>query len=276
MSHRLLCRMKHDQRIRVNGNAQRTNYVLSKGDIIELYVDIDRIKKGIEPENLNLEIIFEDESLLVINKRTGMVVHPVSNHQSGTVSNGVAHLLLERGLPAVVRPLGRLDRDTTGVIMFAKNSYIQESLIRQMKFDGFEKHYLAIIHGNFPQKKDTICLPIARKPGSIMHREVNVDGQAATTHLELIDSNKNASILKVKIETGRTHQIRVHLNHLGFPIIGDDLYNPHSINDFGIKRQALHSQHLEIIHPITGKNINFDAPCPEDMKKLISVLQLNF
>jgi len=274
MSHRLICRMKHDRRIHVNGVPERTNFILSEGDQIDLYVDIDREKTGIVPEDLNLDLLYEDESIFVVNKRPGMLVHPVAKHQSGTIANGIALLLVERGLAPVVRPLSRLDRDTTGVIVFAKNSYIQESLIRQMKHDGFGKHYIAVVHGKIESASGSILHPIARKPGSIVHREVNPIGQTATTHFRVLSQNEKASLLDVSIETGRTHQIRVHLTHMGFPIIGDDLYNPNSIDDFGIERQALHSFSLSFIHPYTKETMKFIAPLPNDIKELLSSLSL--
>jgi len=274
MSHRLICRMKHDHRIHVNGAAERTNFILSEGDLVELYVDIDKPKTGITPENLELDIIFEDDSIFAVNKRPGMIVHPVAKHQSGTMANGIAHLLIERGFPAVVRPLSRLDRDTSGILIFAKNSYIQEALIRQMKNEGFGKHYFAVVHGNMEPLKATIDVPIARKLGSIMHREVNDSGQNARTHYNTVACNQKASLLDVSIETGRTHQIRVHLTHCGFPIIGDDLYDPLALDNFGMKRQALHSYSLSFIHPYTKKAMELVAPLPNDMLSLLTALNL--
>lgn len=274
MSHRLICRMKHDHRIHVNGVAVRTNYILSEGDFIELYVDIDREKVGILPENLDLDVIYEDDSIFAINKRPSMLVHPVAKHQSGTIANGIAYLLVKNGFPPVVRPLSRLDRDTSGILLFAKNAYIQESLIRQMKQDGFGKHYFAIVHNKVMPKQGSILHPIARKPGSIVHREVNDAGQKAITHYRTITSNEKATFLDVSIETGRTHQIRVHLTHLGFPIIGDDLYDPLSIDNYGITRQALHSYSISFVHPYTKKAMELYAPLPKDMKDLLSLLAL--
>ena len=291
MSHRLICRMKHDRRIHVNGIAQRTNFVLSLGDLVELYVDIDKFKNGMLSEDLSLDIVFEDDSLFAVNKRPGMIVHPVAQHQSGTVANGIAHLLELRGFPPVVRPLSRLDRDTSGILLFAKNAFIQESMIRQMSNEGFTKRYFAVVHGDASKAVaggagftgsdglersavTTIDLPIARKPGSIMHREVNESGRHAITHFSVLASNSEASLLDVRIETGRTHQIRVHLTHIGFPIIGDDLYYPEAPNNFGMSRQALHSYSLSFVHPFLKEAMELTAPMPEDMKELLERLDL--
>lgn len=274
MSHRLICRMKHDRRIHVNGVPERTNFILSDGDLIELYVDIDKKKAGILPENLDLDIIFEDESIFAINKIPGMIVHPVAKNQSGTVANGIAYLLHEKGFAAIARPLSRLDRDTSGILLFAKNAYIQESLIRQMQQDGFKKHYFAVVHGEIAPLQGTINLPIARMSGSIINREVNILGQEAVTHYKSLACNNKASFLDVSIETGRTHQIRVHLTHIGFPIVGDDLYDPDALDNYGIKRQALHSHSISFIHPYTKKAMELKAPMPNDIKNLLVALEL--
>ena len=208
---------------------------------------------------MDLEILYEDEYILAINKPAGIVVHPCSYHPNSTLANGVK-AYLNNGKK--IRPINRLDRDTSGIVIFAKNEYIQEYFTKIRPY----KEYLAIVKGKIEPRSGVINLPIARKDESIMEREVREDGQIAITNYETIKEFDSYSLVKVNIETGRTHQIRVHFKFKGTPILGDTLYD---VESKFISRQALHAYKLIFMHPITKEKIIIEASIPSDMRNLI-------
>ena len=260
ISNRLLIKLKMNHMIFVNDIPVSINYELKENDIIEARIDFIE-NDDIIPEKMNLDILYEDEYLLAINKAPSIVVHPSSYHPNGTIANGVKYYLNNR---RKIRPINRLDRDTSGVVMFAKNEYIQEQFVN-LKVD---KEYIAIVKGTPTTLADTINAKISRKEGSIMERCVSEAGQVAITHYKVREEYENYSILSVKIETGRTHQIRVHMAHIGHPILGDTLYGEESKL---INRQALHSYKTSFVHPITGEEITVCADVPTDMSKFMCV-----
>ena len=264
ISSRLLNKLKMNEKILVNDIPVFSNYIVHYNDKITVKIDFEETDY-IKAEEMNLEIIYEDEYFLAINKEAGIVVHPSSNHLSGTLANGVKFYLNNN---KKIRAINRLDRDTSGIVLFAKNEYIQELMITDTQIT---KEYLAIVEGILDNKKGTIDKPIARKNGSIMERCVSEEGQKAITHYEVIKESKtNLSVVKLNLETGRTHQIRVHLAYSNAPILGDSLYGKTSEL---INRQALHAYKMEFIHPITGENICILASIPDDMKKIIDYLE---
>ena len=264
ISSRLLNKLKMNEKILVNDIPVFSNYIVHYNDKITVKIDFEETDY-IKAEEMNLEIIYEDEYFLAINKEAGIVVHPSSNHLSGTLANGVKFYLNNN---KKIRAINRLDRDTSGIVLFAKNEYIQELMITDTQIT---KEYLAIVEGILDNKKGTIDKPIARKNGSIMERCVAEEGQKAITHYEVIKESKtNLSVVKLNLETGRTHQIRVHLAYSNAPILGDSLYGKTSEL---INRQALHAYKMEFIHPITGENICILASIPDDMKKIIDYLE---
>ena len=242
----------------VNNEPVTINHELKENDIVEARIDFIE-DDDIVPEKMDLDILYEDEYLLAINKASGIVVHPSSYHPNGTLANGVKDYLNNK---RKIRPINRLDRDTSGVVLFAKNEYIQERFV-SLKVD---KEYIAIVNGTPSPLVDTINAKIARKEGSIMERCVSEAGQEAITHYTVIEEHENYSVLSVKIETGRTHQIRVHMAYIGHPIVGDTLYGQESEL---ITRQALHSYKTSFVHPITGEEIIIRAEIPEDMSTLL-------
>ncbi len=258
ISNRLLIKLKKNNKIFLNGRAVFINYAIKENDIIE--VDIDFIEDDdIASQDMNLQILYEDDYLLAINKPNGVVVHPSSYHPDKTIANGVKYYLKNN---RKIRPINRLDRDTSGIVLFAKNEYIQEQFTNL----DIEKEYVAIVKGIPRVKHGTINARIARKDGSIMERCVSEAGQVAITHYEIVKNNDKYSVLNVKLETGRTHQIRVHLSYIGHPILGDSMYGDECEL---MKRQALHSYKTSFTHPITGEKISIVAPIPEDMQILI-------
>ena len=243
---------------------------LNSNDIVEISFDYNEDNTNVVPNKMDLKIVFEDEYLLIINKPAGIPVHPSILHYEDSLSNGVRYYFDSIGLQKKIRPVNRLDRDTSGLVIFAKNEYIQEYLVRQMKSDSFKKEYIAICEGVLPHTSGTINVPIARKENSIIERCVDETGDKAITHYDVLKCDGNLSVVHLILETGRTHQIRVHMSYLGNPIIGDTLYG-HSSEL--INRQALHSYKASFIHPITHEQISFIAPLFDDMKLLIDKLQ---
>lgn len=242
ISNRLLIKLKMNERILVNNSAVFSNYIVHENDIITIKFDFVE-EDSILPEKMDLDVQYEDEYLLAINKPAGIVVHPSANHQSGTLANGVKYYLNNN---KKIRAINRLDRDTSGIVLFAKNEYIQELMNIHT---NIKKEYLALIDGILENKNGIVNIPIRRKNDSIMEREASEEGQKAVTRYEVISSGiactsvagKNhsgslctsyMSIVKLQLETGRTHQIRVHMAYLGTPILGDTLYREGKFIDF--------------------------------------------
>ena len=278
LSERLIKKLKYSSNILQNSSPVFVNSKVATGDIIEVNIDFVEDCSDIEPENIPIDIIYEDDYLIALNKQPNMVVHPTCGHLSGTIANAIVHHLNSKGISRKIRPVSRLDRDTSGVIIFAKNEYIQESLIRQMTSKTFKKEYLGIVHGRINEPSGTIDLPIARKPESIMLRHVSSEGDTAITHFEVLEYFNHGTLVKFSLETGRTHQIRVHCQAIGHALIGDTLYpslTPENDNDFSqaINRQALHSFRSSFIHPFSKNETVLVADIPDDMNRLLEILR---
>ena len=266
ISDRLLIKLKNNRKIFVNGNFAFVNMGLNVGDNISIFIDFIENNSNIVPNAIPLDIVYEDDTLLIINKPTGIPVHPSMEHYTDSLSNGVRFYFDKIRLHKKIRPVNRLDKDTSGLIVFAKNEYIQECLVRQMKTKQFVKEYIAICDGIFDNKFGTINAPIARKENSIIERCVSEAGDTAITHYEIIKTYANYSVVKCTLETGRTHQIRVHMAYIGHQLLGDTLYSsPSTI----INRQALHAYKIKFIHPITKQKLEFTAKIPADFENLI-------
>ena len=268
ISDRLLLKLKKSNKILLNSNPTYLDKVLELNDSIEVYIDFEEDNSNIVPTKMNLNIIYEDDELLILNKPAGIPVHPSMDHFSDSLSNGVRYYFDSIGLKKKIRPVNRLDKNTSGIVIFAKNEYIQECLVRQMKNGDFYKEYIAICEGKFKNLKGIINAPIARKENSIIERCVNESGDTAITEYEVLSYNKdkNYSVVKCVLKTGRTHQIRVHMKHIGHPILGDTLYGNSS--DL-IDRQALHAYCVSFIHPIVNNKLFFIGEIVEDIKILL-------
>lgn len=262
----MIKRLKKSGGILLNDAPVRTIDGVKSGDILTVIIDNNE-GATITPENNPISVLYEDESFIAVDKPANMAVHPSAGHQTGTLAQAVLWYLIEQGLQTKIRPINRLDRDTSGITLFAKNAYIQDQLARQMKDNRVYKAYLGIVHGVFSPEKGTIRLPIARKEGSIMERVIDSSGFDSITHYETIKVHNDLSLVKFVLETGRTHQIRVHSKAMGHPLLGDGLYSDIETNLIG--RQALHSHQLSFDHPITGKRIELVSPLPEDMKRVL-------
>lgn len=266
MSDRLILRLKKAGQIYCNGSAVNANFPIHLGDVITADISFEEECENIVSVKMDLDILYEDEGLLVVNKGANTPVHPSLNHFEDSLASGVKYYFDSIGLKRKIRPINRLDKDTSGIVLFAKNEYIQECLVKQMKTNEFEKEYLALVDGIVTESLQTVVAPIARKDTSIIERCVSNDGDYAETEIELLDIYANYSLVKCKLKTGRTHQIRVHTKHIGHPILGDTLYGAASSL---ISRQALHAYKVKFIHPITKETLEITCNPPEDMLKLI-------
>lgn len=266
LSTRLTTKLIKDKRIYRNENIADSRDSVHDQDIILVDLNYEEDNSNIIPIRMNLKIIYEDEWLLVVDKPFGIAIHPSRSHYDDSLSNGVRSYFDSIGLKKKIRPVNRLDYDTSGLVIFAKCEYIQEQLIKQMLQGTFYKEYICIVEGIINSKQGLINLPIARKQGSIIERCVHTTGQNSITHYKIIQEFEDYSLVQCKLETGRTHQIRVHMKEMGHPIIGDTLYNKSSNL---ISRQALHSSMIECIHPITKETLTFTSPIPKDMKALL-------
>lgn len=218
------------------------------------------------PTKISINIIYEDEAYLVVNKPAGIPVHPSTDHYTDSLANGVIFYFNQIGLKKKIRPVNRLDKDTSGIVIFAKNEYIQECLIKQMKNKQFIKKYIAIVNGNLDNLEGIINAPIARKENSIIERCVSETGDTAITHYKVLKRNDNFDVIECILETGRTHQIRVHFAYLGHSLLSDTLYG---VSSPLINRQALHAYEVEFIHPITKQKVKYIADIPDDFKNIL-------
>ncbi|WP_346895449.1 RluA family pseudouridine synthase [Clostridium sp. UBA7503] len=260
-----------DRRLRVNGKEVKLNYKLQEEDIIEVTVNAEE-SQNIEGEDLNIKVIYEDDDLLIVDKPPFMVVHPTKSHPMGTLANGVIHHFRSNNDNSIVRLVSRLDRDTSGLIMIAKNQFSHMNLAKSMEKNLIKKSYLAIIHRNLENQEGTIDLPIGRPTDETIKRAVLQDGQRSITHYKVKESYKEGTLVELVLETGRTHQIRVHLSYVGCPIYGEQLYSDFNDEEL-ISRQALHAYALTLPHPRSGEILNFESALPEDMTKLIHSFQ---
>lgn len=254
-------------RIKINGNVVKLNYVLKYKDSIEFDL-VKEESQNIEPEKMDIDVVFEDSDIIVVNKKPGMVVHPTKSYPDGTLANGLLYYFKDKGENCIVRLVNRLDMDTSGLIIIAKNQFSHMALARDMQREDFQKSYFAVVHGNLKEKKGTIDLPIYRDEEAGIRRVIDDRGQKSITHYEVVESFNNADLVRLTLETGRTHQIRVHLSHIGHPIYGDSLYGK-TIDDDFITRQALHAYKLVFPHPRTSQSTVLETDIPEDMKNLI-------
>lgn len=269
ISNRLLVKLINSKMIFLNGENTDTRTKVNKGDVITVNLDLIEDNSNIVPTPMPLNILYEDNWLLVLDKTAGIAIHPSLLHYNDSLSNGVKYYFDNINLRKKIRPINRLDYNTSGIVLFAKSEYIQEMLIKQMQNNQFKKEYLCIINGILKEKSGILDFPIARKNDSIIERCVSSDGKPSRTKYSVIKKFNTCKISLVKciLETGRTHQIRVHFSHIGYPLIGDTLYGTSSNL---ISRQALHSCKVSFIHPITKKELTIISPLAEDMQKALN------
>lgn len=261
-------------RVFVNGKSKKGNYRVREGEGIRVSVPAI-VETHLRAESISLDIRFEDEDVLVVNKLRGMVVHPGSGNNSGTLVNALlAHCRGElSGIGGVTRPgiVHRIDKDTSGLLMVAKNDCAHQSLSKQLKEHTVDREYIALVHGVIPHDSGTIDAPIGRDPVRRQQMAVVEGGKEAVTHFTIKQRFKNHSLVVCRLETGRTHQIRVHMKYIGYPILGDPAYGPK--NSYSINGQALHAQVLGFTHPRSGERIRLEAEIPSDMTQLFTELE---
>jgi 23S rRNA pseudouridine1911/1915/1917 synthase len=263
-----------DGHIKVNGTTDvKPKYKVREGDVIE--VDVPEVEDlEIIAEDLNLEIVYEDADVLVVNKPSGMVVHPAPGHASGTLVNGLMHHCTDlSGINGVARPgiVHRIDKDTSGLLMVAKNDIAHESLVNQLVAKSVTRKYTALVHGHIPHDKGTIDAPIGRDTKDRQKQAIVDSGKHAVTHFQVMERFGTFTLVECRLETGRTHQIRVHMNYIGFPLAGDPKYGPKKTIEYD--GQVLHAGVLGFDHPVTGEYLEFESPLPADFTQLLSDLR---
>ena len=264
-----------DGSVLVNGKAQKASYRMEDQD--EILVDLPELKEPeIEAENIPLNILYEDDDLLMVNKPKGMVVHPSAGHLTGTLVNAVMYHCKDRlsGINGVMRPgiVHRIDKDTTGVLVICKNDKAHNHVAAQLKEHSITRKYRAIVHGVIKEEEGTVDAPIGRHPVERKKMAAGVkNGKRAVTHYRVLQRFRNHTYIECQLETGRTHQIRVHMASIGHPLLGDTVYGP-AKNPLHLQGQTLHAQVLGLIHPSTGEYLEVEAPLPEYFEKLLKSL----
>ena len=247
----------------IDGEWVHMNRKLQAGEILTVNISEDNSSEKIPPVKIDLDIVYEDDDIIVINKPAGLPIHPSLNHYEDSLANGLAYYYEAQNKPFIFRCANRLDKNTSGLTVIAKHLVSGNILSTMVKNREFHREYYAIVRGHLDEAEGTIDAPIGRVDDSIITRKVDFEnGERAITHYKVIDEKKGHSLISIHLETGRTHQIRVHFKYIGHPLIGDHLYNP----DFEyMARQALHSHKINFVHPITKKAMEFIAPLPDDM-----------
>ncbi|NFV12132.1 RluA family pseudouridine synthase [Clostridium sp. FAM 1755] len=258
----------------VNNNKKKRNYKLKVGDSIEVNIPAPKLLQ-IEPENIDLDIVYEDKDLIVVNKPQDMVVHPAPGVYSGTLVNALLnHCKDLSGINGVARPgiVHRIDKDTSGVLVVAKNDKSHNNLAAQFKEHSISRVYMALVEGIIKDEQGTIEAPIGRHPVDRIKMAVLKGGRHAVTHYKVVERFKNHTLVECRLETGRTHQIRVHMSHIMHPLVGDPVYG-YKKQRFNLKGQMLHAKLLGFIHPTTGEYMEFESSIPEYFKKIIKILR---
>lgn len=268
LSHSLVVKLKQQHKIKVNGELARTSRQMQPGDLITIDLELTE-QSEIIPEALPLDIVYEDTDFLVVNKPMAMSTHPGNRRLGGTLANAVTHYYQQCGKTRLFRPVNRLDRDTSGLVLIAKSQYAHQSIFQQVKQHQIERHYFALVEGVIKKDCGQIDQPIARPDVSRRKRAVHPKGQSAITHYQVLKRYSDHTYLLLQLETGRTHQIRVHLSYVGHPLCGDTLYGQPSPL---LGRQALHAGYISFAHPRTKKQVTLTAPLPRDMQKALDTL----
>ena len=266
---RSLSKMKREQSMLVNGEFKKPSTKVKKGDLIEVKIEEDMA--NFTPQDLNLDILYDDFDIIMVNKPPFMVVHPTKSHSEGTIANGITDYIIKKNEKVKVRFVNRLDMNTSGLVIVAKNAYAHHTLSLDMSKDKVEKTYITVVKGIIKEDFGTINQPIYRPTEDSIKRVVDERGQESVTHYKVLERLNDATVLEVKLETGRTHQIRVHMNYIGHGIIGDELYG--YVDENLINRQALHAYRLKFNQPRTKEELEFKANLPKDIENLINKLK---
>ena len=264
-----------EKKVKANSKVVKSNYKLKKSDIIEVEVP-EPVELNVSAEEMNLDIVYEDEDVLVVNKEKGIVVHPAPGNYTGTLVNGILHHCSDlSGINGVIRPgiVHRIDKDTSGILVIAKNDEAHNDLAAQFKEHSIKREYYALVEGKFSNINGTVDKPISRDKKERIKMAINSDGKRAVTHYEVLEQyDKGVSLVKCTLETGRTHQIRVHMASIGHPLVGDLVYG-YKRQKFNIEGQALHAKTLGFIHPRAKEYMEFTSELPHYFKELLEKLR---
>lgn len=264
-----------EKKVKANSKVVKSNYKLKKSDIIEVEVP-EPVELNVSAEEMNLDIVYEDEDVLVVNKEKGIVVHPAPGNYTGTLVNGILHHCSDlSGINGVIRPgiVHRIDKDTSGILVIAKNDESHNDLAAQFKEHSIKREYYALVEGKFSNINGTVDKPISRDKKERIKMAINSDGKRAVTHYEVLEQyDKGVSLVKCTLETGRTHQIRVHMASIGHPLVGDLVYG-YKRQKFNIEGQALHAKTLGFIHPRAKEYMEFTSELPHYFKELLEKLR---
>lgn len=264
-----------EKKVKANSKVIKSNYKIKKGDFIEVEVP-EPVELNVSAEEMNLDIVYEDEDVLVVNKEKGIVVHPAPGNYIGTLVNGILHHCSDlSGINGVIRPgiVHRIDKDTSGILVIAKNDEAHNDLAAQFKEHSIKREYYALVEGKFSNVKGSVDKPISRDKKERIKMAINSDGKRAVTHYEVLEQyDKGVSLVKCTLETGRTHQIRVHMSSIGHPLVGDLVYG-YKRQKFNIEGQALHAKTLGFIHPRTKEYMEFTSELPNYFKELLEKLR---
>lgn len=270
-------RLLEEKNILVNGVQKKSSYKVKDGDVIE--VNIPEVKETkLEAQDIPVDIIYEDSDIIVVNKPKGLVVHPANGNPDGTLVNAIMNICKDSlsGIGGEKRPgiVHRLDKDTSGILIVAKNDKAHLQMSEQIKNREVKKIYIALVKGVISENEATINMPIARSKKDRKKMAVDKDGKEAVTHFKVLKRYDKYTLLEIKIDTGRTHQIRVHMAEIGHPVVGDEVYS-NGKNEFGVRGQMLHAKSLDFCHPITGKKMHLEAEIPEYFKKVLEKCDVN-
>lgn len=275
LSRTMIQRLIENGDILVNGKIKKISYKVQLGDILEINIPKPR-ETDIKAENIPLDIVYEDNDIIVVNKPKGMVVHPANGNLDGTLVNALMSICKDSlsGIGGEIRPgiVHRLDKDTSGLLIIAKNDTAHINMSNQIKNREVKKIYIALVRGIVGEDEATINMPIGRSTKDRKKMAVRKDGKEAITHFKVLKRYGKYTLLEIKIDTGRTHQIRVHLSEIGHPVIGDMVYS-NGKNEFGVEGQMLHAKSLDFKHPITGKEIHLEAELPNYFKDILNKLE---
>ena len=271
-------RLIEEEKITVNGKKEKASYKVQNRDKIEIEEEPAK-EIELKAQDIPVEILYEDNDIIVVNKPKGMVVHPANGNPDGTLVNAIMSICKDSlsGIGGEIRPgiVHRLDKNTSGAIIIAKNDKAHINLSEQLKNHEIKKTYIALVRGVVKENNATINMPIGRSKKDRKKMDVDKNGKEAITHFKVLKRYKDCTLLEINIETGRTHQIRVHLSHIGYPIIGDEVYS-NGKNKWNIEGQCLHAKSLDFKHPITGKNMHIEAPIPEYFENIIKELDIMY
>lgn len=275
LSRSMIQKLIEDGEILVNGQTKKISYKVHNGDEIEINIPEPK-ETNIKPQNIPVEVIYEDSDIIVVNKPKGMVVHPANGNPDGTLVNAILALCKDNlsGIGGEIRPgiVHRLDKDTSGLLIIAKNDLAHKNISEQIKNRQVKKIYIALVKGNVAEDEATIDMPIGRSTKDRKKMAVRKDGKTAITHFKVLKRYNKYTLLEIKIDTGRTHQIRVHMAEIGHPVVGDMVYSSGK-NEFGIEGQMLHAKSLDFKHPVTGKEMHLEADLPQYFVDVLNKLK---